>query len=149
MINPTASGTLTVSVTKPGKYEYLCTVPGHAAAEEVRQSDVREHALPSVTREPREVRGQEILLDGVGPRVQEVGELKVAAGRGRVGLRDWRSVEVGPGELDRDPAVAEFAVVLEPIRVEVLEQGAAQAGRSDRRPGRDRRRASVCRIPEG
>jgi uncharacterized cupredoxin-like copper-binding protein len=32
MINPTATGTLTVNITKPGKYEYLCTVSGHAAA---------------------------------------------------------------------------------------------------------------------
>jgi uncharacterized cupredoxin-like copper-binding protein len=32
MINPTATGTLTVNITKPGKYEYMCTVSGHAAA---------------------------------------------------------------------------------------------------------------------
>ena len=32
MINPTSTGTLTVNITKAGKYEYLCTVSGHAAA---------------------------------------------------------------------------------------------------------------------
>jgi uncharacterized cupredoxin-like copper-binding protein len=31
MINPTQTKTLTVTVSKAGKYEYLCTVPGHAA----------------------------------------------------------------------------------------------------------------------
>ncbi len=32
MVTPGTKATLTVSLTKPGKYEYLCTVPGHAAA---------------------------------------------------------------------------------------------------------------------
>ena len=32
MINPGSSATLTVNVAKAGKYEYLCTVSGHAAA---------------------------------------------------------------------------------------------------------------------
>jgi uncharacterized cupredoxin-like copper-binding protein len=32
MINPGTTATLTVNLTKAGKYEYLCTVPGHAAA---------------------------------------------------------------------------------------------------------------------
>jgi uncharacterized cupredoxin-like copper-binding protein len=32
MITPGNKATLTVSLTKPGKYEYLCTVSGHAAA---------------------------------------------------------------------------------------------------------------------
>jgi uncharacterized cupredoxin-like copper-binding protein len=32
MIPPGSSGTLTVTFTAPGTYEYLCTVPGHAAA---------------------------------------------------------------------------------------------------------------------
>lgn len=32
LISPGASGKLTVSVLKPGTYQYLCTVPGHAAA---------------------------------------------------------------------------------------------------------------------
>ena len=31
MVTPGSKATLTVSLTKPGKYEYLCTVPGHAA----------------------------------------------------------------------------------------------------------------------
>jgi nitrite reductase (NO-forming) len=29
---PLGGGTLTVTFTAPGTYEYLCTVPGHAAA---------------------------------------------------------------------------------------------------------------------
>ncbi len=32
LINPLASGSLTVTFSKPGTYEYLCTVSGHAAA---------------------------------------------------------------------------------------------------------------------
>ena len=32
LISPGASGKLTVAVLKPGTYEYMCTVPGHAAA---------------------------------------------------------------------------------------------------------------------
>jgi len=32
LISPGQTGKLTVNVTKPGLYEYLCTVPGHAAA---------------------------------------------------------------------------------------------------------------------
>jgi uncharacterized cupredoxin-like copper-binding protein len=32
LISPGASGKLTVSVLKAGTYEYMCTVPGHAAA---------------------------------------------------------------------------------------------------------------------
>ncbi len=32
MIQGGKSATLVVNLTKPGKYEYLCTVPGHAAA---------------------------------------------------------------------------------------------------------------------
>lgn len=32
MISPGASATLAVTFTKPGSYEYLCTVPGHAAS---------------------------------------------------------------------------------------------------------------------
>lgn len=31
-ISPGKSATLTISFTKAGSYEYLCTVPGHAAA---------------------------------------------------------------------------------------------------------------------
>jgi uncharacterized cupredoxin-like copper-binding protein len=31
-INPGSSTTLIVKLLKPGKYEYLCTVPGHATA---------------------------------------------------------------------------------------------------------------------
>jgi uncharacterized cupredoxin-like copper-binding protein len=31
MITPGNSATLSVNLTKPGKYEYLCTVSGHAA----------------------------------------------------------------------------------------------------------------------
>jgi uncharacterized cupredoxin-like copper-binding protein len=30
-ISPGASATLSVTLSKPGSYEYLCTVPGHAA----------------------------------------------------------------------------------------------------------------------
>jgi len=32
MVSPGASSKLTVTIAKPGSYEYLCTVPGHAAA---------------------------------------------------------------------------------------------------------------------
>ena len=32
MVTPGTKATLTVSLAKPGKYEYLCTVRGHAAA---------------------------------------------------------------------------------------------------------------------
>ena len=32
LISPGATGKLTVSVLKAGTYEYMCTVPGHAAA---------------------------------------------------------------------------------------------------------------------
>jgi uncharacterized cupredoxin-like copper-binding protein len=32
MVSPGSSAKLTVTLKKPGKYEYLCTVPGHAAA---------------------------------------------------------------------------------------------------------------------
>jgi plastocyanin len=32
LVQPGQSATLTVKVTKPGRYPYLCTVPGHAAA---------------------------------------------------------------------------------------------------------------------
>jgi uncharacterized cupredoxin-like copper-binding protein len=32
MISPKGTATLSVTFSKPGKYEYLCTVPGHAAA---------------------------------------------------------------------------------------------------------------------
>ena len=32
MIPGRQGGTLVVNLTKAGKYEYLCTVPGHAAA---------------------------------------------------------------------------------------------------------------------
>jgi len=32
LISPGASGKLTVTVAKAGTYQYLCTVPGHAAA---------------------------------------------------------------------------------------------------------------------
>ena len=32
MITRPQTGTLTVKLVKPGMYEYLCTVPGHAAA---------------------------------------------------------------------------------------------------------------------
>jgi uncharacterized cupredoxin-like copper-binding protein len=32
LISPGASGKLTVTVAKAGTYEYMCTVPGHAAA---------------------------------------------------------------------------------------------------------------------
>ena len=32
LVDPGTSHSLTVSFTKVGKYEYLCTVPGHAAA---------------------------------------------------------------------------------------------------------------------
>jgi uncharacterized cupredoxin-like copper-binding protein len=32
LINPMSTGKLTVNFTKPGKYEYLCTDSGHAAA---------------------------------------------------------------------------------------------------------------------
>jgi uncharacterized cupredoxin-like copper-binding protein len=32
MISPGQTGTLKVNLSKAGKYEYLCTVPGHAAA---------------------------------------------------------------------------------------------------------------------
>lgn len=32
MITPPQTGTLTVKLVRPGMYEYLCTVPGHAAA---------------------------------------------------------------------------------------------------------------------
>jgi uncharacterized cupredoxin-like copper-binding protein len=31
MLNANASATLKVTIAKPGNYEYLCTVPGHAA----------------------------------------------------------------------------------------------------------------------
>jgi uncharacterized cupredoxin-like copper-binding protein len=31
MLSPGAKATLKVTITKPGSYEYLCTVPGHAA----------------------------------------------------------------------------------------------------------------------
>jgi uncharacterized cupredoxin-like copper-binding protein len=31
MVAPGKTATLKVTLTKPGKYEYLCTVPGHAA----------------------------------------------------------------------------------------------------------------------
>jgi uncharacterized cupredoxin-like copper-binding protein len=32
LVSPGASSKLTVTIAKPGSYEYLCTVPGHAAA---------------------------------------------------------------------------------------------------------------------
>jgi uncharacterized cupredoxin-like copper-binding protein len=32
MISPGAKATLSVTIAKAGKYEYLCTVPGHATA---------------------------------------------------------------------------------------------------------------------
>ena len=32
MVTPGNKATLTVNLTKAGKYEYLCTVSGHAAA---------------------------------------------------------------------------------------------------------------------
>ena len=32
LISPGQTGKLTVTLTKPGSYEYLCTVPGHSAA---------------------------------------------------------------------------------------------------------------------
>ena len=32
LVSPGASGKLTVTVAKPGSYEYMCTVSGHAAA---------------------------------------------------------------------------------------------------------------------
>jgi uncharacterized cupredoxin-like copper-binding protein len=32
LISGGATGTLTVNIAKPGKYEYMCTVPGHAAS---------------------------------------------------------------------------------------------------------------------
>ena len=32
LVSPKKSATLTVTITKKGKYAYLCTVPGHAAA---------------------------------------------------------------------------------------------------------------------
>ncbi len=32
LVAPGSSATLTVNLAKPGKYEYLCTVPGHAAS---------------------------------------------------------------------------------------------------------------------
>ena len=32
LVDPGTSHSLTVTFTKVGKYEYLCTVPGHAAA---------------------------------------------------------------------------------------------------------------------
>jgi uncharacterized cupredoxin-like copper-binding protein len=32
LVQPGASAKLTVKITKPGRYRYLCTVPGHAAA---------------------------------------------------------------------------------------------------------------------
>ena len=32
LLQPGQSATLTVKLTKPGRYPYLCTVPGHAAA---------------------------------------------------------------------------------------------------------------------
>src|SRR5262245_9603168 len=32
LINPGASNTLRVTIRKPGKYQFLCTVSGHAAA---------------------------------------------------------------------------------------------------------------------
>ena len=31
-VDPGGSAKLTVTFTKPGKYAYLCTLPGHAAA---------------------------------------------------------------------------------------------------------------------
>ena len=32
LVQPGKSATLTVAITKPGRYPYICTVPGHAAA---------------------------------------------------------------------------------------------------------------------
>jgi plastocyanin len=32
LVQPGSSATLKVKITKPGRYKYLCTVPGHAAA---------------------------------------------------------------------------------------------------------------------
>jgi plastocyanin len=32
LLQPGRSATLTVRIAKPGRYRYLCTVPGHAAA---------------------------------------------------------------------------------------------------------------------
>jgi len=32
LVQPGQSATLTVKIAKPGRYPYLCTVPGHAAA---------------------------------------------------------------------------------------------------------------------
>jgi uncharacterized cupredoxin-like copper-binding protein len=32
LLQPGTSAKLTVKITKPGRYRYLCTVPGHAAA---------------------------------------------------------------------------------------------------------------------
>jgi uncharacterized cupredoxin-like copper-binding protein len=32
LVQPGKTATLTVKITKPGRYPYVCTVPGHAAA---------------------------------------------------------------------------------------------------------------------